>query len=166
MSTLYPTNVASSTPFDNAGVEFISDNAQDAIVEAKEAGDLALALPRFPLSSIHNGSLSNGQLIGISNLVNTPIVVPIKSVIKEVTMYQDGGANRDGQFRFYRNTETAPNLFFTWTLNNTTSAVANGDGVDFTSPTFVQGDLLRVYFDDIGQNMQDLTMTYLFQAIE
>lgn len=160
-SGFFKTPVAQSIPFEASG--YTSDNVLDAIQESKAD---AIALPRFALSSVHNATLSNGQLVGVNNLVNNPIVVPIKSLLQEITFYQNGGASADGEYLFYRNTQTAPNLFFTWSLPNTTTAVANGGGVDFTSPTFNAGDLLLVYFNDIGSNHNDVTIHYFFQAIE
>ena len=163
MGSLRHTQVASSTPFDNDGTTFDAENLQDAVVEAK---DIAVNLPRFPVGAVHNATLSDGQLVGVSNLVNVPLVIPIKCVLAEITFYQDGGANKDGQYRFYRNEETAPNLFFTWTLNNTTSATAEGFGVDFTSPTFSAGDFLLIYYDDTGQNHSDVSIQNYLQATE
>ncbi len=161
MGSTRHTQVSGSTPFDNEGTAFASDNARDAIIEAT---NLATGKARFVTSSVHNGTLSNNQLVGVSNLVNNPIVVPVTSLLSEVTFYQDGGGNRDGEYEFYRNTQSAPNLFFTWTLQNTTTAVAEGGGVDFTSPNFTKGDLLLVYFNDTGANHRDVALFYYFQA--
>lgn len=163
MGNYIATSVSSGIPFDNSTNGYDSTDAQAAIEESKS---VAISLPRFSLSSIHNGTVSNGQLIGVNNLVNVPIVVPVKSQLVEVTFYQNGGSTRDGEYLFYRNTQSAPNLFFTWTLNNTTSDVANGDGADFTSPTFNQGDTLLVYYNDTGTNHQDVSIFYFFQAVE
>jgi len=157
-----PTQVAESIPFDNSVSGFSSDNVQDAVVEAKSD---AVSLPRFSLNSAHNAGLSNGQLVGVTNLLNVPLVVPVKSKLAEITYYQGGGNNRDAEFLFYQNAQTAPNLFFTWNLPNTTTAVAE-EITDFTSPTFNQGDLLLVYFNDIGSNPNDVSLVYFFQAIE
>ena len=162
----YIKEVAASTPFDNEGTTFSSENVQDAIEEAKSD---AINLPRFAIGAVHNATLSNGQLVGVTNLVNVPLVVPIRSILAEVTFYQDGGAERDGEYLFYRNTQTAPNLFFTWTLNNTTTAVAdstNVGGSDFTSPLFEQGDLLLIYYNDTGTNHSDVSLFNYFQAQE
>ena len=158
------TQTAASTPFIGAGFE--ADNVQDGIIEAKSD---AIKLPRFAVDAVHNATLSDGQLVGVTNLVNVPLVIPVKSQIAEITFYQDGGANKDGQYRFYQNTETPSELFFTWTLNNTTTAVAESTqvgGSDFTSPTFDSGDLLRIYFDDTGANHQDVAIFVYLQAVE
>lgn len=162
MSKIEKTPVAASVPFDG-GSGFTADNVQDGIIEAKAD---AINLPRFPIGCTHNATLSDGQLVGVSNLVNVPLVVPVKSQLAEITFYQDGGSTRDGQYRFYRNAETAPNLFFTWTLNNTTTATAEGFGVDYTSPIFLAGDLLLIYYDDTGLNHQDVSILNFFQAVE
>lgn len=161
MSKIEKTPVAASVPFEGAG--FDADNVQDGIIEAKSD---AINLQRFPVSAVHNARLSDGQLVGVSNLVNVPLVIPVKSILAEVAFYQDGGSTRDGQYRFYRNSQTAPNLFFTWTLNNTTSATAQGFGVDFTSPTFFSGDLLLIYYDDTGTNHSDVVIQNFMQAQE
>lgn len=157
---------ANNTDFDPTGTGFSATTVQSAIVESK---DLAIELPRFPLSAIHNGTLSDGQLVGVNNLVNNPLVIPVKSQVAEITYYQNGGSSRDGQLRFYRNSETAPNLFFTWTFNNTETAVAestNAGGSDFTSPTFNQGDELLIYFDDNGSNPVDVSILVYMQAVQ
>jgi len=164
MSKISKTPVAAGIPFE--GSTFDSDNVQDGIIEAKND---AINLPRFPVTATHNATLSDGQLVGVSNLVNVPLVIPVKSKVAEITFYQDGGATRDGQYRFYRNAETAPNLFFTWTLNNTTEAVASSTAVggsDFTSPTFNAGDDLRIYYDDTGSNHRDVAILIFLQAVE
>lgn len=164
MSKISKTPVAPAIPFEGSG--FDADNVQDGIIEAKND---AIALPRFPVSAIHNATLSDGQLVGVSNLVNVPLVIPVKSKVAEITFYQDGGATRDGQYRFYRNAETAPNLFFTWTLNDTTKATANSTevgGTDFTSPTFNAGDDIRIYYDDTGLNHSDVVILVFLQAVE
>ena len=148
--------------FDPTGTNFSATETQAAIVESK---DIAVSLPRFPVGAVHNATLSNGQLVGVSNLVNTPLVVPVTSILAEITFYQDGGASKDGQYRFYKNTQTPGDLFFTWTLNNTTTAVAE-HGVDYTSPSFAQGDLLLIYYDDTGSNHQDVSIQNYFQATE
>lgn len=164
MSKVFMTPVAEAIPFEAA--TFSSENVQDGIIEAKND---AIQLPRFAVAAVHNSTLSNGQLVGVTNWVNVPLIIPVKSQIAEITFYQDGGSSRDGRYRFYRNTETAPNLFFTWLLNNTTSSVAvstNVGGSDFTSPEFQIGDLLRIYYDDTGSNHQDVAIFVYLQAVE
>lgn len=154
--------LAEDVPFDNTDPSFSSDNVQAAIIEAKST---AISLPRLSVSATHNAAMLNGQLVGVSSLVNNPLVVPVSSTLAEITFYQGGGATKDGQYRFYKNTETAPNLFFTWTLDNTTSAVAE-DGTDYTSPTFGQGDLLLIYYDGTINNHRDVSLVNYLQAIE
>ena len=73
MSTLYPTNVASGTPFDPTGTFLTSENVQDAIVETLlEAGS-----SRFALLFGYNGNASSRFLeLFASNPSNqTPFVV-------------------------------------------------------------------------------------------
>ena len=144
----------------------LDEDDGQAVLEALLARiNLVGALPRYALSSIHNATLSDAQLVGVSNLVNVPVVVPVKSTLKEVTLFQDGGTDKDGEYLFYKNNQAAPDLFFTWTLADTEKAVAD-DGIDYTSPTFNGGDTLLVYFNDIGSNHQDVSLHYLFQAVE
>lgn len=81
------TPVAEQIPFDNDTNDFDSDNVQDAIEESQET---AKGFPRAGLPLIHNGTVSNNDLISYSNLTpNVPIVFPVETQINEVTFSND-----------------------------------------------------------------------------
>lgn len=153
---------AEDCDFVDAG--FSAENAKDAIIEAKSQGTTALEQPRFSFVLVHNGSLSNGQAIRWGNLTNSsPLVIPKKCVLKEVTFACDN-TNADANFKFYKGTVSAPNLFFDWTFSNSKTKLAV-DPTDFTSPTFNPGDLIEITFTDTGDNPSDMVMVLFFQAV-
>lgn len=113
-----------------------------------------------PLIINHNGNLSNGQLLGYTNLVNNPIVVGFRSKLARVTYYNTK-SNADADFRFYKQTETPANLFHTESLVNVKTTVFTVP----SSPIFEIGDLCRIYFDDTGSNPSDVSMGLFFEAV-
>jgi hypothetical protein len=123
-----------------------------------------LARTNYPL--IHNSTLSNGQAIRWSNVTNnSKVIVSQKSALAEVS-FSNVRANADADFRFYRNTVSPGNLFFTWTaIRNTKELIATS--LEFQSnPTFNAGDSIEIVFDDRGRNPLDMVMTLSFQSIE
>ena len=155
--------LAEEVPFDNSSNGYDSTDVQAAIEESKND---AVNLQRFTLSLIHNGTLSDGQAVRWSGLNNNAeVVIPAKSVIREITFSNTNLADAD--FRFYKNTVTAPNLFFTWTaIRSDKTKIAKGQGVDFTSPTFNSGDIIEIRFDKQGTNTTDLVMALFWQTVE
>jgi len=85
LSTLYPTNIAGGTPFDNDFNGLTSDNVQDAIeeIDAKITGK-----PRFIMNFGYNGNASNKWLeINHSIPSNTsPYVAAEDSKIKAISI--------------------------------------------------------------------------------
>lgn len=147
--------------FNNASSLFSSDNVQGAI---EEGTNLAIDLPRFPISAVHNGTMNDGQLVGVTNLVNNPLIVPTKSKLANITFYQGGGATKNGSYRFYINSETPSNLFFTWGLAATELAIASSPA-DFTSPIFLAGEQLNIYFNSTGSSHSSVSLMCFFQAV-
>lgn len=160
------TLLAEDVPFDNSSNGFTANKTQEAIEEAKASGEVAKDLPRFPFVLVHNGGLSDGQAIRWSNLANTAVLrVPTKAKVREITFGNNN--NADADFRFYKNSVSAPNLFFTWTaIRSDSDALAVGDGADFTSPTFDQGDILEIRYDDQGASINDMIMVIWWQTVE
>ena len=147
--------------------EFTSTNINDALIEAGvTAVQEAIDVPRSPLLLTHNGTLSNGQLVGYSNLANISPIIPFRGEIKEFSFANDRNSV-EADFRFYRNTETAPNLFYTWEVR--TGAGVSTDFVtddNFTSPTFERGDTLIIRFDDRGTNPSDATLGIFWKVLQ
>lgn len=112
-----------------------------------------------PQILVHNGTLSNGQLVGYSNLVNQPIVVGFRSRLQRIT-FINANAGADATFRFYKDTISAPNLFHTYSVVNAAPNTSNVTG----SPTFEIGDLLQITYQDDGTNTSDLVMGLFLEA--
>lgn len=112
-----------------------------------------------PLVLVHNGNLSNGQLVGYSNLVNQPIVIGFRARLQRIT-YINSRSNSDATFQYYRGAVSAPNLFHTFTFTNQLSETSDVT----TSPIFEIGDLLRIIYTDTGQNPNDMIMGLFLEA--
>jgi len=108
----------------------------------------------------HNGRLTDGQLVGMTNVVNNPLVVGFRSRIVKVTYY-NRRAGSDGDLRIYKGLENPSNLFHTISFVNKTTFVENIT----TSPIFEIGDLCRIYYDDTGLNPRDMTLGLYFEAV-
>ena len=137
--------------------DFIADNAQDAIIEL-----LGIAAPlRVPLPLIYNGTLSNGNWIGYSNLLPgdlTPIICPIDGFFVEFT-WSNKSATADFALEFRKNS-TVATPFFTWSVDNTKSAAI----VLPTQEAFSIGDTIYIKYIDEGTNAQDAAIVLLFKS--
>ena len=149
--------VASSTPFDNDTNGFSSDNVQDAIEEVQ---DIAAPL-RVPIPLVFNGTVSNGNWIGYSNLLpgnTTPIVAPITGSFVGFT-WSNQNASADFALTFRKNS-TGATPFFTWSVDNTLTA-----SIDLPTPeTFTAGDTIFIQYIDEGTNASDATLVLLFKS--
>ena len=152
-----PTDVAQSIPFDNDTNGFISEDVQEAIEEVE-----ALASPlRVPINLVYNGTLSNGDFIGYSNLLPgdaTPVIVPITGSFVEFT-WSNNTASADFALEFRRNT-TVGTPFFTWSVDNTQTAAV----VLPTPEPFTIGDEIYVKYVDEGTNARDAAIVLLFKS--
>jgi len=110
----------------------------------------------------HNGTMSDGQLVGYSNLANNPLVIGFRSKLARVTMVNSKD-NTDFDLRFYRNSETPANLFDTWEIRNPTDGIATTDITG--SPIFEVGDTLPIYYDDQGINASDMNLGLFMEAV-
>ena len=157
MSRPLISQVAASLPFDNEGTNFVADTTRDAIIEL-----LSLASPlRVPLSLIYNGTLSDGNWIGYSNLLPgdlTPIVCPIDGSLVEFT-WSNKNASADFALEFRKNS-TVATPFFTWSVDNTQNAAV----VLPTAELFSIGDTIFVKYIDEGTNAQDAAVVLLFKS--
>ena len=153
----HTTDVAESVPFDNEGNGFDSDNVQDAIEEV----DSEINPLRVPINLIYNGTLSNGDFIGYSNLLpgdETPIIIPITGSFVEFT-WSNKNANADFALEFRLNS-TVGTPFFTWSVDNTQTAAV----VLPTPESVTIGDEIYVKYIDEGTNAQDAAIVLLFKS--
>lgn len=110
----------------------------------------------------HNGTLSGGQLIGYSNLVNNAFVVGFRSILSRVT-FNNANTSADFAMRFYKNSESPANLFYTWTVSNPSNGIAVA--TISNSPIFEVGDTLPIYYDDQGSNASDVNLGLFMEAV-
>ena len=150
------TQEAEDTPFDNTSNDFDSDNVQDALEEVQFLVDPLLV----PITLVFNGTLSNGEFIGYSNLLpgdDTPIVCPITGNFIGFT-WSNSRSNADFALVFRKNsTTTTP--FFTWSVDNTQTA-----NVEITPEPFSAGDTIFVEYVDEGTNASDASIVLGFKA--
>ena len=151
------TQEAADTPFDNSTNGFVSENAQEAIEEIQ-----SLAFPlRVPLSLIYNGTVSNGNFIGYSNLLpgdDTPVIAPISGTFVGFT-WSNSSSTCDFALEFRKNT-TIGTPFFTWSVDNTQIAT-----VDLITPEpFVAGDEIYIKYIDEGTNARNAAIVLLFKS--
>lgn len=134
------TQSAIQTPFTpEAG--FVSTDVQAAIIEAKNN---VLGVTRFTILLTNNGSFTNGQWVGYTELLpgnNTPIIFPRACSIKEVS-FTNTNVNIQGKFDFRRGLITNP-IYRTWTINSGASTkYQNLTGIDDAfaagEPVFIQ----------------------------
>ena len=138
-------------------VDFTADNVQDAIVEVQ---DIAAPL-RVPIPLVYNGTVSNGDWIGYSNLLpgdSTPIVAPITGTFVGFT-WSNSKSSADFELQFRLNS-TSGTIFFTWSVDNTQNA-----SVTLPTPEPVTaGQQLFIQYIDQGQNASDATLVLLFKS--
>lgn len=138
--------------FDNSNNDFTAQTTQEAIEEAKAT---AQGLPRWIIVCRHNGTLSNGDLIGLDNLLsNKKIVFPTKVGVKEVS-WNNKNTNVGMSLLFYKN--SLSNLVYTYTASSADNA--NGYGVhQLTTPIILDpGEFIYVkYVKTGGSNTSDL----------
>lgn len=143
--------------FDDTGSIFTADNVQDAINGVNDA--VAPLVVTVPL--IHNGTLSNGNFIGYSNLLpgdSTPIIAPLTGTW---TGYTWSNSKDDCDFALeFRKGSTTATPFYTWSVDNTQTA-------DITFPSaesVTAGDEVYIKYIDEGTNAADATIILKFKA--
>jgi len=148
---------AENISFDNTGNGPISDDVQNAIGEVY---DIAAPLV-VPINLIYNGSLSNNEFIGYSNLIpgdDTPVISPITGNFVGFT-FSNNRASADFALEFRKNT-TGGGAFFTWSVNNTQTA-----DVTLGSPeSFNAGDQIYIKYIDEGNNARDVAIVLKFKS--
>ena len=155
----YP-NFAKNIRFTSVTGKLLEKNIQDALDESAENADTALNTPRFTIPLIYNGTPGNNEFIGYSNLIpgdDTPIVVPIDSVLQEYT-FSNKNSNADYTIELRRNSTTAA-VFDTTSKVNTLSFVQSG-----ITQAFTAGDTIYIKYIDDGSNASDMVIVLLFKA--
>ena len=145
------TQDAIDTPFDNSTNGFTADEVQSAIEEAKETAE---GKPRFTLTLVNNGTISNNQWVAYSDLTpDLVILFPIDCTVKEFTW---ANKNTDVSFdlEFYKNGIADPGDKY-----RTVNVVNDADGHGYYSgwdDDFTAGDWIRIKYKDQGTNCKDL----------
>ena len=160
----YPVSVA--LPFD--GTEdsdgnpvvppFVSENARDAIIEARES---AVGSSRFVINLTYNGTIGNNTFIGYLNTIpgnSTPIILPVKCKITEFT-FSNQRSNADYTLEFRKN-GTGGTPFFSVSKVNTQFFTETAIDEDFNP-----GDQIFVKYKDNGTNALDVGLLLFFQNI-
>lgn len=164
--------VAQSVPFEpdrdpqyggNPGPSGItSEDVQSAIEEAKAT---AVAKVRFTIVTVHNGTITNNQWLGYSELLPGDLVgirLPLACKLREISA-SFNNASVDGTIVLYQNGTLAGNIIdnTTFVLSNVTSGIIF-TGIDYT---FAANDVLRARWTDSGQNPSDLAIVYYFEVL-
>lgn len=138
--------------FDNSNNDFTAENTQAAIEEAKAT---AQGLPRWIIICRYNGTVSDGDLIGLDNLLaDKKIILPVKVSVKEVS-WNNTNTGVGMSLLFYKN--NLSNLVYTYTA--TAADNANGYGFhQLTNPILLDpGEFIYVkYVKTGGSNTSDL----------
>lgn len=162
MSNISKSPVSRSTPFDNTVTNWpINPNAQEAIEYARSN---AIATVRFCIVTVFNGTMSNNQWCGYSELLpgdSVPIVVPLSCRLKELAVSYNG-ASVDGRFDLYKNGTAAGDIIDSSTF--TFANQANRKVFTGINYTFVSGDQIRMRWVDLGDNPSDVAIVYYFEV--
>lgn len=153
------TPVAASVPFDNDTNGYAAEDVQAAIEESKIT---AVALPRYAIVTTFNGTVSNNQWLGYSNLLpgdSVPIIIPSNAVLKEIS-FSNVRNNVNGDLVLYRNGTAAGDIITSIPVDNIRS------GVFLVNLSFQTGDALRGRWVETGTNPNDLSLVYFFQIEE
>ena len=145
----------SNMPFTATG--FTADNVQDAI---EEISDIAAPLI-VPIILIQNGTLSDNEFIGYSNLIPgdaTPIIAPITGTFVGFT-FSNENSSADFALEFRLGTTTS-SIFFTWSVDNTLTA-----DVNLVTPEAVTaGGRMFIKYKDEGSNASDAVIVLKFKS--
>lgn len=144
--------VAETVPFDNDTNGFVSEDVQAAIEEAKQNAE---GFPRAGIRSTYNGTVSNNNWLGPSELLpNTALLVsPVTLKIQEIT-WANQTANVQFRIQFRTNSKTGP-IFYTLTV--TSPNVGSGFVTGLTQVLTPGQTVWAQYLDD-GTNASDLDL--------
>lgn len=142
--------VAADMDFNNTTNGFNATKVQPAIEEARNSAE---GFPRAGCRSVYNGSLSNNQWMGPTELLpNTPLLVlPVNTKLNEIT-WANSATNNGFSIQFYKNGKLAANLFYTMTVTSPNPGYGYISGLTFT---FNAGDVIYAKYIDQGTNLSD-----------
>lgn len=153
---LYPDR-ADAVSFDDSSFGFDAEDVQEAFQEL----DFIVAPLVVPISLIYNGTLSNNEFIGYSNLLpgdSTPVISPMSGVWRGFT-WSNSKDNCDFALEFRIGSTTAT-PFFTWSVDNTQTADVNFP----VSPSVTAGDEVYIKYIDEGTNAADAAIVLKFKS--
>jgi hypothetical protein len=149
-----PTVVDFSVPFDPSGTTFnpVTDNVHDALVEAKQNSE---GFPRAAIGGAYNGTVSNNQWLGPSELLpNTPLCIfPVNTKLNEITWSnQTADVSFNVELRTVSKTGT---IFYTLSVvsPNLGYGYVNGLNIDFAA-----GTAIFAQYKDTGTNCADMRL--------
>lgn len=164
------TQLAGDTPFEanrdpqfngNLGPSGITSlDTQSAIEEVKS---IVTGIARFASVFVANGTVGNNNWLGFNELVTsltTPMVIPVKCILKEMAMSFNGTAV-SGVLLIYKNGTNNPIDVVNSTVFtnvNTVKLITNLNIV--LNP----GDLIRAQWRDTGNNPADASLQFFFQT--
>ena len=142
------------------GIIFWKHNSSDPNDWAPINSEIFSASPH-PMIIVHNGGMSNNQLIGYSSLTNNPIIVGFRSRLNRVTT-NNAKSDADFSIDFFRNQTDQGNNngFHRHTVVNNTPNLSIVSG----GPIFEEGDIIYLYYRDQGTNANDLSVGLFFEA--
>lgn len=150
---------AIDVPFDNSTNGYIANNVQEAL---EEGVNLALDTPVFPLPLVWNGTISDGEFYGYSNLIPgdaTPLLALKKSELISFT-WSNGNAGADFTLVFRKN-NIAGTPFLTVSRVNTKFFAYEL----LTPEAFNLGDQIYIEHQDDGTNSSDVGFVLTFRAL-
>lgn len=148
--------VSRSMPFDNETNGFVSDNAQEAIEEARIQAE---GKPRSIITLINNGSLVNNQWITFSELLpDSVIIFPFAVRITDFT-WCNANANVSLSFEFYKNGTAVGNRYRTQAI---VSGTARYGYYNNWADNFVAGDVLRIKYIKTTNTVSDLSINIFY----
>jgi hypothetical protein len=159
--TLQSLHTASQESFDNTSNGFVATNTQAAIEESATK----LAKTRFSFVCTFNGTVTNNQWLGYSELMPgdiVPLRIPKNSILREISI-SFAGSNIDGIVVLYKNGTAAGNIIDSTTV--TFANVTGGAVFENLNYSFASGDQLRGRWTDDGDNPSDMAIVYFFEVV-
>lgn len=150
---------AQDVPFDNSTNGYVADNVQEAI---EEGVSTALDTPVYTIVLTWNGTISNGEFYGYSNLLpgdDTPITIPIDCEFVAFS-WSNRKSGADYTLDFRKNS-TGATVFLSESRTNTQNF-----SFELTTPEpFSAGDEIYIEHGDDGTNASDVGLVLAFRAV-
>jgi hypothetical protein len=148
--------VSRSTPFDNETNGFVSDNAQEAIEEAKSQAE---GKPRSVINLINNGSLVNGQWVSYSELLPDSVIIFPFSVRITDMAWCNTNTNVSFSLEFYKNGTVVGNRYRTQAIVSGTNRYGYYNN---WADDFVAGDVLRIKYIKTTNTVSDFLLNIFY----